>query len=466
VVYHPTVRIVLLLSLFVIWNADLPGWQLLPPQAGISVFFAGCCAIILAIAVIGRRWTRRLGGVGPVARPTGYFHLLGMVQFFVPVWFAIGVFALGWRPLVDRFVGTSLLTPGTLIGILPGLFTWAGLWWAAFPVERAVREMNVVYDVEAGLPVFAFPTLVQYLGNRFRGQLLFLVVPVLMVLLVRDLIATTWTQLLGHSILTDAAESVVEIVAVVTVMVISPEVLRHVLQTIPLPNSPLRDRLAAVSRSAGIGCRDILLWNTHFNTGNAAVMGLVRPVRYVMLSDLLVESMTEPQLESVFAHELGHVRHRHLFWFGAFLIGVGGGVFSALDWIEERLPLRENGKIAFALAAAAAAIAGLLLAFSFISRWFERQADVFAARSFSDDVERGAHIFASALNRIAVVNNIAPNAFNWTHGSIEKRSRYVMKLATDPAEAERFDRRGRRFAVGLAAAIAVGIAAAFVSAAR
>jgi STE24 endopeptidase len=465
-VYHPPVRIVLLLSFFVIWNTDLPGWQFLPPQTGVPVFLAGCCAIVLLVAATGRIWVRRLGGVGPVARPTGYFRLLDTVRFFVPVWFATGVFCLGWRPLVLLHVGTSLMTPGTLVGILPGLLTWAGLWWAAFPVERAVREMNVVYDVEAGLPVFAFPTLVQYLGNRFRGHLLFMIVPVLMVLLVRDLIVSSWTQLLGHSALNDAAESAVEITAVVAVMVISPAVLRHVLQAIPLPDSPLRDRLAAVSRSAGIGCRDILLWNTHFNTGNAAVMGLVRPVRYVMLSDLLVESMTEPQLEAVFAHELGHVRHRHLFWFGAFLIGVGGGVFSILDWVEECLPLKEDGKIAFGLAAGAAAIAGLLLAFGFISRWFERQADVFAARSFSDDVERGAHIFASALNRIAVVNNIAPNALNWTHGSIDKRTRYVMKLATDPAEAERFDRRGRRFAIGLAAAIAAGIVTALVLAVR
>jgi len=59
--------------------------------------------------------------------------------------------------------------------------------------------------------------------------------------------------------------------------------------------------------------------------GNAAVMGFIPRFRYVLLSDLLLETMTDEQVEAIFAHELGHVMHRHLFW----LWPDGNAIFSS-----------------------------------------------------------------------------------------------------------------------------------------
>ena len=68
--------------------------------------------------------------------------------------------------------------------------------------------------------------------------------------------------------------------------------------------------------------RDILVWRTHSNMGNAAVMGILPHMRYVLLSDLLLETMTDEQIEAVFAHEMGHVVHRHMAWFVLFFVTV------------------------------------------------------------------------------------------------------------------------------------------------
>ena len=38
-------------------------------------------------------------------------------------------------------------------------------------------------------------------------------------------------------------------------------------------------------------------------------------VRYILLSDLLLERMDDEQIEAVFAHEVGHVVHRHMAWY-------------------------------------------------------------------------------------------------------------------------------------------------------
>ena len=65
---------------------------------------------------------------------------------------------------------------------------------------------------------------------------------------------------------------------------------------------------------------EILLWQTNNNMGNAAVMGVVPQVRYILLSDLLLQTMTDRQIEAVFAHEAGHVVHRHIAWYGVFVV--------------------------------------------------------------------------------------------------------------------------------------------------
>ncbi len=47
-------------------------------------------------------------------------------------------------------------------------------------------------------------------------------------------------------------------------------------------------------------------------TANAMVSGLFRKARYIFFTDKLLERMDEEEILAVFAHELAHIRHRHL----------------------------------------------------------------------------------------------------------------------------------------------------------
>jgi STE24 endopeptidase len=133
-----------------------------------------------------------------------------------------------------------------------------------------------------------------------------------------------------------------------------------------------------------------------------------------------------------------------------------------------------------------AAIGLFALVFGYVSRKFERQADVFAARtiqgvpsaetmpagtvetllteyfdttatsrhatateeplhagdvSATDHVGRhGAAVFCSALERVAAVNNIPIAARSWCHGSIAKRMRFLEFLSRDSKRTVQFDR--------------------------
>ena len=258
------------------------------------------------------------------------------------------------------------------------------------------------------------------------------------------------------------------------VFIFAPEILRRVLQTQPLPDSPLRRRLEEMCRRAGLRYRDILLWRTGNNMGNAAVMGVVPQVRYILLSDLLLESMTDQQIEAVFAHEAGHVVHRHIAWYGVFVVIVIASqlLFAKLaDVFDVRLlflPVWLRDPIILALA-----VAAFFLLFGILSRWFERQADVYAARTMELELQpvgaitrssdsavglHGANLFASALHRVAVVNNISVSARNFSHGSIQERVNYLRRLSVQPSQTLAFDRFMRTLYLILGGALVASIA--------
>ena len=123
--------------------------------------------------------------------------------------------------------------------------------------------------------------------------------------------------------------------------------------------SPLFVRLAWPTRSSGPGCTpdvgssepriesgfrftDILVWDTGHSMLNACVTGVLPGFRYVLLTDALIESMTPLEVAAVFGHEIGHIAHRHLLYFGFFFVGSLGiltlladGVAAGEAWISQ-----------------------------------------------------------------------------------------------------------------------------------
>jgi STE24 endopeptidase len=484
------VRIILLVLLFVVWesSADAAHWTLLPPAPGIPLFFTGYALLILLARLGANRVARGLVR-GDLGRAVDRFNIImSLARGFIPLWLGAAIYLLGWRSVVDRLLGPvaqwPLILPGAVLGLTPAFIAWMGLWWSQYPLDRALREQNLLYQLEADLPVFAPPVFRGYFLNKLRVQLLFTIVPLLLILALRDL-ATVGVAGISHTTagqrwgvqlpISDSVDSVLSFGSVLIVLLFSPELLRHVLHTQRLPESPLRQSLSELCTEAGIRCREILLWRTQNNLGNAAVMGLLPRIRYVMLSDLLLESMTDLQIQAVFAHELGHVKHRHLAWFVLFFLTVGTGSFAIAALLGNRLPLQDNWRTAFDITSQIACGILLIVGFGFLSRWFERQADVFAARTLDKPRAAtpsttpltegfGAAVFASALERVAVVNNIPIDARNWTHGSIATRMKFIHRLGRDPQLAARFDRTGRRVLIGLSMVMALCAAAAIYAA--
>jgi len=198
--------------------------------------------------------------------------------------------------------------------------------------------------------------------------------------------------------------------------------IRVVWDTVPMPDGPLRRRLWRLCERERVGVADLLIWRTMGGMINGAVIGVLPRLRYVLLTDGLLERMSEKQTEAVMAHELAHVRRRHLPWLGVAALATLGAVMTAVDLAlvglrRAGLPVnplnlattggltaesehqppgeaaRQAGEAVANLDGAWGGLGaglGLLVAlgiwfvvFGFISRRFERQADAFAVQHFT-----------------------------------------------------------------------------------
>jgi len=129
-------------------------------------------------------------------------------------------------------------------------------------------------------------------------------------------------------------------------------------------------------------------------------------------------------------------------------------------------------------------VAGTIFLLGYVSRRFERQADVFAARMMEvnwgwvsaqrDEAPRigvrqsyvgqkGSALFAAALNRVAFVNNIPLRARGLFHPSIARRVSYLEEMSVDPVKTSRFDQvMGHLYAVMILVLMTCGTLAAAV----
>jgi STE24 endopeptidase len=465
------------------WTSRWPGPSVAP--FNISPSDPLLCAIfivgyVLLIGLCGWwcRWlANRLDGSNISVTLKRFNRAMTVARLAVPLWFFAGIYLMNWGTLVAQGLAQIGLsparydTPGLLIGSLPALFAWAGLWWSQYPADISFREQGLLSQLDAGLPIHRPPSLRTYLLVNFRLQLLFTIVPVLVLVLLRDLLSLALAPLGLNQQNSLAIQLGISLTTAAVVLLFAPEILKRVLHTESMPPGVLRHRLEAICRRHNIRYKDVLLWRTEYNMGNAAVMGLIPPMRYILMSDLLLETMTDEQIEAVFAHEVGHIIHHHMLWFAVFfgalmfaLVGLSGPLGNSVEkWLPDA-----------ALPNALQAIAGVtvfLSLFFFISRRFERQADVFAARTIQEELsghadpshvgQEGANIFCSALQQVARINCIPLTAWSAGHGSIARRMDYLRSLSIDPTRTAKFDAfMSRLYAILIVALCGSSVAAA------
>jgi STE24 endopeptidase len=275
------------------------------------------------------------------------------------------------------------------------------------------------------------------------------------------------------------------------VLMLAPAFVRLSWPTRPLPPGPLRDRLERLAARFGFRFTDILIWETDGSIVNAGVTGALPWYRYVLLTDALIEGLDQHEIAAVFGHEVGHIRHRHLAFFGFFFVGSMGVLTLASDLVSGPALQVWGGPAGSTGATVTQGAVTLVLGlayfaaiFGVLSRRFERQADVFGCRAVScgkldcpphpDLYSRpgalavdgplcpvGIRIFVNALMNVALLNGMEPDARSWRHGSITRRIAFLEGLEGKPQAERRFQSGVSWLRVGLALALISGLLLAF-----
>ena len=434
------------------------------------VLAAALAAYLLGAVVLTRLRTagaiKGLAGSGAptpkMARRESLLSILGQIWL---VGGQAGVLLAGYgRWLIEDTPLGGIPLAGLLAAWAPFVAGLLLTWVAGHRLHVALQELLARRHAAEGRPARPAWTLRQHLEYNVRHSLLFVAVPVSLIVLTTDVLERSLPKGTPAGVLMAAT-----LVTAGVVFLLAPLLIVRIWRTGRLPDGPLRTRLEAMCRRLNIRYRDILLWKSGGVIANAGVMGLVGPVRYILLSDGLVDCGEPEQVEAVFAHEAGHVTSHHIFYSLVFVVSqvvlatlAATAVAGWLAWGQWEAQVLALGLLA--------AMVGV--GFGWLSRRFERQSDVLAAWAVSapdaEDPDRitpdGAATFASALQRIADLNGIPARRGNWRHGSIHDRVAYILWLGAAARGRGPIDRLVSRiklalWLIALAAAALLSLAA-------
>jgi STE24 endopeptidase len=404
----------------------------------------GVLAVVNAIAglfgsSLAMRYADRGRHLGTVAAQRVFATLKGGVVGFV----AADVFILRWPAVVQRILGECVWGPLVyeLLLVTPALLMILTIVACQHRFERRRRTVSL--------------GLWRYVWLRFRVEMAIVLVPWLLLVLVSSTVAIIYrgsgTEVVADGIATSGTLALI--------LIFSPLLMRVIWQTSPLPAGPLRDRLEEFCRGQKLRCHEILVWHTYRHLANAGVVGPTPFLRYVMLSDVLLHHCSEEEVEGIFAHEAAHVRHHHLLLYLLFGLGFICLFANIVDFlaptglvtpVTDLLAFNMTAEQGVVMLVFAAVYLGL--AFGYLSRRMEQQADLFALQSIEQP-----EAFVSALEKLGVLNGVPGRLSFWRHFSIPRRVEFLRAVLADPEVGVMFDFRVRLLRSALY--VAIGLAA-------
>lgn len=199
----------------------------------------------------------------------------------------------------------------------------------------------------------------------------------------------------------------------------------------------IKDRISALVARAGFIVESVqrIVLEKDTKRANAAVLGIGK-AKEILVSDTLLSALTPDEIESVVAHELGHLKRRH----GEWLFALGMVVSFVAFVLAAGILKQASSALGLKGIADVAGFPLIVLVFSgfffvlspilnYISRQTEKAADVWAAQ-FTGKPEA----LISALEKIAATN-LAEKEHPWlyevlfsSHPSLAKRTRELRKL--------------------------------------
>ena len=218
----------------------------------------------------------------------------------------------------------------------------------------------------------------------------------------------------------------------------------------PLPESNLRRLISEYLAREKVRLQEILLWEAFGGRLlTAGVIGIVPRFRYLLISPALLAALEEAEVLSVVAHEVGHLKRKHMFWLVVFFLlfsfliylALSPGFFALLAYFPKPELLAEDfflPEAIFSLGLILLVLVYFRFLFGFFIRNFERQADLYCLESLGT-----AEGLIRSLKKIAALSGHTEDVPSWHHYSIRERIDFLRKASSDPRLIQRHHRKVR-----------------------
>ena len=354
---------------------------------------------------------------------TGVFDavLLIVVLFSGMLPWAFARFTASFGPSIWALAGFLFIT-----GIALSILTLPFAWYAQFKLEER----------------FGFNTtsIKTWLLDRVKGFLLTVLLGYPLLALVLKLLERT-----GPNWWLWAATTVIAFQLLL--LLIAPAIIMPLFNKFtPLPEGALRERLFALAQRTDFPTRSIEVMDGSKRSrhSNAFFTGFGR-FRKIVLFDTLIAQLTEPELESVLAHEIGHYKKRHVLKLLGFSIAGVFVAFAAIGWLTRQQWFYRAFGFGHHEGFAAANVVPAMLLFALVagtitfwlsplvhwwSRRFEYEADAFAHATMGE-----GQSLIRALRKLSEKNlsNLTPHplygSFYYSHPTLLERERALRVAA-------------------------------------
>lgn len=425
-------------------------------EAADAAFLALVLTVIFAVftRVQFRRIEKRIGRESFIQSDHRFSSTLTRHAILAIGFFTAGIYGLNLTmftarlPVVSRFPTIEALLFLSFF-LMFMVIVWVCAW---FPYDKLYRNAISLRAYVSSQISFSIPVVLPWLLISGTSDIL----QALPFELPKKLLATPTGQILFF------------LFFLIAVVLAGPAMIQKFWRCRPLEPGPVRTRIEALSREAGFSFANIVYWPVLGGRMiTAGVMGLIKPFRYLLITEALLEFLSPEEVDAVVAHEIGHVRKKHLQFYLFFFAGymfisytLFDVILIAILYIPQFYPLMEQfqGRQSTAMSAlfSLGAILSFLIYFRYIfgyfMRNFERQADAFVFTLFSSSLP-----LITTLQKIAMTSGQPANKPNWHHYSILERIGFLRKCEADRSWISRHDRKIRgSIAVYLAGILLIG----------